>query len=148
VVTSTSEDGSDVTYGKGQVVAPRAINCRSFWFGPECLVALGDYLKADRANDDEPALFTTKRGTRISTRALHDILGGWCKLAGIEPVGAHRFRYTFGSTLMCFGANITDLCKLLGHAIPNRFLQWHFHESDESFSRRVTKLLLTIFKLG
>lgn len=64
-----------------------------------------------------PALFTSYRGTRMTTDALADVIGRITAAAGLEDeVTAHRLRHTFGTELTRSGTDIVTVAELMGHA--------------------------------
>jgi site-specific recombinase XerC len=117
--TSTLADGSEVRLGTGEVLLSPQRRYRSFWIESDVVNAVADYLTKDRAEDDEPALLVTKQGKRINTSATSTVVAKWCKSAGIEPLGCHRFRQNLGVNLAVAGTSGLVMMQLLGYP-PDR----------------------------
>jgi integrase len=66
---------------------------------------------------DSPALFTSGRGTRMTTDALADVIMAIVKAAGLDDhVTSHVLRHTFGTELTRSGVDIVTVAELMGHA--------------------------------
>ena len=81
--------------------------------------ALDDYLKVERALASDDALFLSLQGTRITQRAIRDLVKKYTALAmktsrsqGYSP---HKLRATAASTLIERGFSIYDVQNLLDH---------------------------------
>jgi site-specific recombinase XerD len=118
VVINTSADGSEVSLGKGEVVVSKQASFRSFWIGSDSVTAVAEYLAKDRAEDAEPALFVTKRGKRVTTKAVSSAVARWCSIAGIEPIMCYQFRHTMALQLANAGVSCHEMAKLLGYSNP------------------------------
>jgi site-specific recombinase XerD len=63
------------------------------------------------------ALFLSRRGTRMTTDALADVIDRITAAAGLEDeVTSHRLRHTFGTELTRSGVDIVTVAELMGHA--------------------------------
>jgi site-specific recombinase XerC len=63
------------------------------------------------------ALFLSRRGTRMTTDALADVIAAIRKAAGLEnEVTSHSLRHTFGTELTRSGVDIVTVAELMGHA--------------------------------
>ena len=83
--------------------------------------ALRDYLEEVRPAMveavDEPALFVTLGGSRMSRQGLWKIVKTYQKKAGIEKdITPHTLRHSFAAHLLVNGANLKDIQEMLGHA--------------------------------
>ncbi|HWM27962.1 MAG TPA: tyrosine recombinase XerC, partial [Woeseiaceae bacterium] len=71
--------------------------------GKYALAALADWRRerSRLANPDEPALFVSQRGSRISARAVQARVDYWAKKQGIDTkVYPHLFRHSFATHLL------------------------------------------------
>ncbi len=63
------------------------------------------------------ALFTSFRGTRMTTDALSDVIDRITSSAGLDDeVTSHVLRHTFGTELTRDGVDIVTVAELMGHA--------------------------------
>ena len=66
---------------------------------------------------DPAALFTSGRGTRMTTDAIADVIGAITRAAGLDDhVTSHVLRHTFGTDLTRRGVDLVTVAELLGHA--------------------------------
>jgi site-specific recombinase XerC len=66
---------------------------------------------------DSGALFTSGRGTRMTTDALADVITAIVRAAGLDDhVTSHVLRHTFGTELTRSGVDIVTVAELMGHA--------------------------------
>jgi integrase/recombinase XerD len=66
---------------------------------------------------DPAALFTSSRGTRMTTDAIADVIGAITRAAGLDDhVTSHVLRHTFGTELTRRGVDLVTVAELLGHA--------------------------------
>jgi site-specific recombinase XerD len=62
----------------------------------------------------EPALFLQRRGKRLSTRTMHDVVSGLGREAGLE-LSAHTLRHTCLTSLVRNGNDLVLVAELAGH---------------------------------
>lgn len=96
---------------KGGKTATKALN-------DVALVALERYLRAREylAAEGETALLVSNRGTRLSVRAVQEIVTSLAARAGIERrVTCHMLRHSNASELAALGAPLSAIQTILGH---------------------------------
>lgn len=86
---------------------------------PQLREALAAWLaeRPSRPGAESAALFTSGRGTRMTTDALADVIDRITSGAGLDDqVTSHRLRHTFGTELTRKGVDIVTVAELMGHA--------------------------------
>jgi site-specific recombinase XerD len=114
-VHSIDFDGEQVRVeGKGQ-------KTRMVPAGEPALKAIGRYLDRGRgplmAGGDEPALFLSKSGRRLSTSDVRRRLRVWARHAALGGgVTPHWLRHSFATHLLEGGADLRAIQEMLGHS--------------------------------
>jgi site-specific recombinase XerC len=114
----TSPEGKVEYYGYAEVVG-KGNKRRDIRVGPKALIALGDYIRACRLMDKNPALFLSSRGRRISARAIEQVIDKWCKRLNLSHLHVHQLRHSFATRNVNAGMSLPVLQSLLGHANPH-----------------------------
>jgi len=84
--------------------------------GSVALAALDRWLEVRPASTD-PALFLSRRGTRVSTRTIQDRLRLQGRRAGMyQDVHPHMLRHSFASHMLESSGDLRAVQELLGHA--------------------------------
>jgi integrase/recombinase XerC len=81
--------------------------------------ALGAWLRVrvDWADPDEPALFVSARGQRLSRRAIQDRVAHWARRLGLpQHVHPHMLRHSFATHVLESSGDLRAVQELLGHA--------------------------------
>jgi integrase/recombinase XerD len=66
---------------------------------------------------DDPALFISSQGSRLTTQSISKVLGRTCRAAGIERrITPHMLRHTVATLLLRNGADIRIVQDFLGHS--------------------------------
>ncbi|MDZ7783682.1 MAG: tyrosine recombinase XerC [Halioglobus sp.] len=85
--------------------------------GSVALAAIGHWLRVRHAAADETALFTSRRGTRISPRSIQARLRRQGRRAGMQQdVHPHMLRHSFASHMLESSGDLRAVQELLGHA--------------------------------
>lgn len=107
-------DGSVEYYGDGTVTG-KGRKEREFVVAPPAMMAIRKYLRTCRSGDTLQPLFLSSRKTRLSCRAMEQIIAKWCQRLGIERIHPHRLRHSYATRNVEAGMDIHALAKLMGH---------------------------------
>ena len=86
---------------------------------PKLRGALSAWLaeRPSKPGADSAALFTSVRGTRMTTGAIADVIDAITRAAGLDDhVTSHVLRHTFGTELTRGGVDLVTVAELMGHA--------------------------------
>jgi site-specific recombinase XerD len=115
-------DASSVDFDSEQLrVEGKGSKTRIVPAGEPALRAVARYLERARpalaAGDDEPALFLSKSGRRLSTSDVRRRLRVWARQAAVQGgISPHSLRHSFATHLLEGGADLRSIQELLGHA--------------------------------
>jgi len=74
-------------------------------------------IRGNYCNADEPALFVSQRGSRISTRSVQQRFRNWGIQKALDShLHPHRLRHSFASHLLESSGDLRAVQELLGHA--------------------------------
>jgi integrase/recombinase XerC len=119
IVTRKRTSAKDVveSYGYAEVVG-KGEKRRDVLIGPKAIIALREYIRTSRRNDQNPALFLSSHRKRISDRAIQHVLDRWCKRLGLQHIHVHQLRHSFATRNVNAGMSLSVLQSLLGHKYP------------------------------
>ena len=116
----TGLDLGDIDFGDQTVrVLGKGSKTRVVPVGRLAVEALERWLavRGEVAPADEPALFVSQRGTRLSRRSVQARVEAWAKRHGAPMrVHPHMLRHSFASHLLESSGNLRAVQELLGHA--------------------------------
>ena len=116
----TDLDLGDVDVGDATVrVTGKGNKDRIVPVGSRAMQALSRWQasRAMLAGPDEPALFVSNRGTRLSRRSVQARVDLWARRQGIDSkVYPHLFRHSFATHLLESSHDLRGVQELLGHA--------------------------------
>ena len=121
VIEVVRMNSNDVDFDEGEIkVLGKGAKERIVLFGSQAKKALIAYLKEARAKlsagKKSAALFINRRGGRLTSRSIENMLKFYAKKAGLtKKVTPHTLRHSFATHLLSGGADLRMVQELLGH---------------------------------
>jgi integrase/recombinase XerD len=103
-----------LTTGAIQIIQGKGRKPRSVYVGQSTRKAIRAYLKT--RIDDNPALWVTENGDRLTYWGLRELVERRALKAGVKPPTLHSFRRAFALAMLRAGVDIYTLQELMGHA--------------------------------
>lgn len=110
--------GLDLAAGEVTVTGKRG-KTRVVPVGAKAGAALAEWIeqRAALAASGEPALFVSRRGGRLGTRAIEQRLARWAKHSGLGMhIHPHMLRHSFASHVLQSSGDLRAVQEMLGHA--------------------------------
>lgn len=114
----------DILIRRGKGSRPRTV-----FVGKVTRRALRAYVKLRK--DNNPALFVTDDGGRLTYNGLRAIMTRRAQLAGIAPPALHGFRRTFTINMLRMGADVISIARLLGHSDLQMVTRYTAQNADD-----------------
>ena len=114
---------------------------RQIYLNEACLEAIHAYLAVRQEPKEEPrhrnALFVSRNRTRLTTRAVENIVQKAVRTAGLDPkYSPHKLRHTAATLMLNNGVDIRTLQDVLGHENLGT-TQIYTHVSDANMKQAV-----------
>ena len=114
---------------------------RQLYLNEACLSAIDSYLAVRTEPKEEPrhkdALFVSRNKTRLTTRAVENIVQKAVRQAGLDPkYSPHKLRHTAATLMLNHGVDIRTLQDVLGHENLGT-TQIYTHISDANMKQAV-----------
>jgi site-specific recombinase XerC len=101
---------------------------RTVYLSPQVVSALREWL-AVRPDVEDPALFLSRYGRRLTIDGIQARLAHYCRQAGVW-ITCHQLRHVFGRHMVEAGMPVTSIQRLLGHR-RLRTTQTYLYLSDQ-----------------
>ena len=123
---------------------------RQLYLNEACLEALESYLAVRPEPKDDPrhkdALFVSRNKTRLTTRAVENLVHRAVRQAGLDPhYSPHKLRHTAATLMLNSGVDLRTLQDVLGHENLGT-TQIYTHISDANMKQAVDANPLAKFK--
>lgn len=88
---------------------------------------------------DQPIFVTP--GKKIYNRTANDVLGRYCRRAGVPEISMHGLRHTHASLLLYAGVSIGSVARRLGHSNMNTTQRTYLHVIQELENQDTDKIM-------
>lgn len=113
-------DDVPLTARAGRVIvrAGKGGRPRSIPLHPQLRTNLQTYrsVRTELRGADSPALLLSRRGTRLGTRRIDEIVAALGNDVGVDQLTPHVLRHTFATDMLRRGADLVLVSELLGHS--------------------------------
>lgn len=118
------------------------------YMSSELVQIMTEYLGATHEDDlpiDSAPLFTSLQGTRISVRAVQNMVKKYASQAApLKNISPHKLRSTFGTNLYHATGDIYVVADVLGHSDINTTKKHYASQSEENKRRAAN--MISVFK--
>ena len=108
---------------------------RKIFLTPAAKTSIANWLSIRNVhNGNSGALFVSRKGTRLTVKALQDVVKKYVSLAGLNAntISAHTFRHTSATLMYKYGkVDLRSLQQILGHeSVATTEIYTHMDESQ------------------
>lgn len=123
-------------------VTEKGDKTREVPFNNDCATAIRQWL-IKRLPTDNTYVFTTDKGTQMSSAIISQTIRRACIKVGIRSLGTHAFRHRVGHRFAEAGVAPTIAASVLGHSDPTITLNNYYPDSWHSAEAQIRNLIQT-----